>query len=82
MVERHSKKSKFFVVEERTADTLVPLIEVHVTPGTIFFSDEWRSYHRLDKECYTHGAVKQSEEFKSKAGVCTNTVEDLWGLLK
>ena len=35
------------VVPDRTAATLLPIIQRHVLSGTIVHSDEWRSYNQV-----------------------------------
>ena len=51
-----------------------PII-AHVKSGTMIWSDEWKAYHNLCDEGYDHGSVSHKFEFKSKDGVCTNTIE-------
>uniref|UniRef100_A0A0B6Z0A2 ISXO2-like transposase domain-containing protein n=1 Tax=Arion vulgaris TaxID=1028688 RepID=A0A0B6Z0A2_9EUPU len=36
-----------FCVVDRTAATLLPIIEAHIRPGTIIVSDQWRTYNRV-----------------------------------
>ena len=69
-VERDSDKSFFVIVEDRTADTLIPLIQKFILPGTTIISDCWRSYHRLGSLGYTHLTVNHSVEFRDW---CTHT---------
>ena len=35
------------IVPDRSAATLLPIIQAHVAPGTIIHSDEWSTYHRV-----------------------------------
>ena len=35
------------VVTTRDANTLLPIIQAHIAPGTIVHSDEWRAYRRV-----------------------------------
>ena len=35
------------VVQQKTAATLLPVINSHVAPGTVVQTDEWRSYRRV-----------------------------------
>ena len=50
-------------VDDRPAATLMPITRTHIRPGTTIFSDEWRSYARLNSSGYTHLAVNHSENF-------------------
>ena len=47
-----------------------------------YYHDEYSTYKKLDSIGYKHASVNHSKEFKSKDGVCTNTIEGLWGLMK
>ena len=67
---------------DRKADTLLPIILEYVTEGATIYSDEWSSYAKLADIGYKHESVNHTEGFKSAEGVCTNTVEGVWGLLK
>ena len=46
-------------VEDRNADTLIPIIKKHVLPRTTIISDCWKAYSRLEEENYQHQTVKQ-----------------------
>ena len=35
------------LVDKRDASTLLPIIQTHVHPGSIVWSDEWRAYQRV-----------------------------------
>ena len=70
------------IVEKRDADTLVPIIQKYVKPGTTIYSDCWGAYCKLDQISFKHGTVNHSKEFKSVEGVCTNGIEGPWGIVK
>ena len=70
------------VVEDRTKETLWALIEKYIAPGTIIWSDKWRSYQGLENVGYRHETVNHSKEFKSASGVCTNSIEGSWNAVK
>ncbi len=47
MIERNSNEVMMTVVNDRTAATLIPIIQSHVRPGTTIYSDEWSAYSRI-----------------------------------
>jgi transposase len=76
-----------FFVEDRTSETLLSLIKMHVEPGTEIHSDEWRAYNRIKNidvdPPFTHKTVNHSIGFKNKeTGVHTNNVEAYWSSVK
>lgn len=76
--ERGSKKLLLFPVEKRNAQTLTPIIQRHILPGTTIYSDEWRAYSHLGELGYTHATVNHSEHFVSESGVHTQNIERSW----
>ena len=70
-------------VDDRSADTLIPIIQKHVKPGSIIFSDQWAAYRRLPDYGYIHKTVNHSENFVDpETGVCTNAIEAYWSRVK
>ena len=70
-------------VEDRSADTLIPIIKKHVLPGTIIISDCWKAYSKLEEEGFQHQTVNHSKEFINKeTGAHTNTIESTWRAVK
>ncbi len=69
------------VVPDRTAATLLPLIQQHVAPGTIIHSDMWSSYRRVAAlpNVAAHRTVIQ---FVTPAGVHTQNIESYWNRVK
>ena len=53
-IERDSKQCFFECVEDRSAETLVALIQKYIEPGSIINSDCLKAYCSLDKMGYTH----------------------------
>jgi transposase-like protein len=81
-IERGSKRSFFAVVEKRDADTLIPIIEAYVEPGSTIITDCWKAYSTLGERGYIHQVVNHSKEFVSEEGFHTNTIESTWHALK
>lgn len=82
-VERDSNRCFLQVVEDRSAETLVPLIERFIAPGSTIISDCWRAYERLGERGYNHLTVNHSVTFKDpETGAHTNTIEGLWSQVK
>ena len=72
------------VVPQRTAATLLPLIQQHVAPGTVIHSDQWASYNQVGTlpNVSAHRTVNHSVEFVSPSGVHTQNVESYWNRSK
>ncbi len=72
------------VVPDRTAATLLPLIQQHVAPGTIIHSDMWSSYRRVAAlpNVAAHRTVNHSIQFVTPAGVHTQNIESYWNRVK
>ena len=82
MAERQTKRTIFKLVEKRNREELLPIIQLHCQPGSTIYHDDFATYRKLHTLGFNHGAVNHSKEFVSKDGVCTNTIEGIWGLLK
>lgn len=55
-------------VEHRDATTLLPLIQQHIRPGSVVFSDEWAAYRRITQTTgMTHQTVNNSIRFVDPA---------------
>ena len=82
-IERESGKCFFAVVDDRSQDTLIPIIQRYIAPGTTIISDCWRSYNSLKDLGYTHLTVNHSKNFKDPdTGAHTNKIESTWHSLK
>lgn len=77
-------KDGFLVaVEDRTAATLLPIIEEFILPGSIIVSDLWKAYDTISNLGYLHLRVNHSLNFVDPtSGACTNHVERMWGMAK
>ena len=65
-IERGTTHSFMVVVPDRSADTLLPIIQRYIRPGTVtlIISDayEWRAYCRIPSLGYTHQTVNHSQK--------------------
>lgn len=75
MAERSTRKTYFIPVENRTKETLLPIIQNKVKTETMIFHDDWPVYRNLEDVGYKHDTVVHKNEFVSKSGVCTNSIE-------
>ena len=71
------------VPSNRSRKTLLPIIDQHCLPGTIFCSDGWKAYHKLREhlqlEDVDHFPVNHSENFVDpESGAHTQTIEGMW----
>lgn len=82
LIQRGTRKVAFRIVEARSKEVLLPLIEEYVEKGATIYHDDWASYKKLEEIGYHHGTVVHKNEFVSQEGVCTNTIEGIWGDLK
>lgn len=71
-------------VDKRDADTLLPIIQSVVQPGTIIHSDQWRAYCRIQEKLHLeHATVNHSVNFVDpETGVHTQTIESCWARTK
>ena len=73
------------IVQNRTAATLLPLIQAHVLPGTTVYSDEWSAYRRVQSlpNVQSYQTVNHSLHFVDPTtGVHTQNVESYWARVK
>ncbi len=82
LFDRATKRCVVYIVENRTKDTLLPLILRHVRPGSTIYSDMWRSYFCLTDYGYDHHMLNHSVEFVAPDGAHTQNIEHQWGELK
>ena len=87
MVERQSNTVILYPVCNRTKETLLPLIQRHVSPGSTIFSDGWSAYCDLNSLGFDHFTVLHkysfkkmyvNQETKEKVVCHTNEIEGAW----
>ena len=82
-IDRDTKEILMVPVQDRSAATLVPIIEEYILPGTTIYSDEWASYNAIPPATFQHLTVNHSLNFINPATqVHTQTVESTWGQAK
>ena len=72
-------------VDDRSAGTLLPLIQEHILPGTTIYSDCWAAYNGIRKlpQNYSHYTVNHSENFVDPiTGTHTQNIERYWLTMK
>lgn len=70
-------------VANRRSETLIPIIQKYVQPGTTIISDCWPAYSRLEEVGFPHLTVNHSVEFVDReTGVHTQAIESEWKHLK
>lgn len=78
-IERDSKKTFIIPVQNRSKETLLPIIKDHILPGTTIISDCWKAYECLETEGFKHLAVNHSINFVDPVtGANTQQIERLW----
>jgi transposase-like protein len=78
-VERESGKTFLVPVPDRTAKTLMAVIDTWIEPGPTVISDCWDAYRNLDAQGYTQYTVNHSIGFvDQRTGAHTNTIEGTW----
>lgn len=87
MIERSTNTIILYPVSDRTKETLIPLIQCHVSSGSTIFSDGWSAYCDLNSLGYDHFTVLHKYNFKkvyikqdtNERVVChTNRIEGAW----
>ena len=58
-----TKRGHIQLVDDRRAETLIPIIQKLVLPGTTIYSDEWAAYRGLAQLGYVHCTVNHSHHF-------------------
>lgn len=84
ILDRTTKKVHIELVPNRTRDTLLPIIEMHVLPETVIHTDEAPVYRILSQRgrAFEHYSVKHKETYVAPDGTHTNGIENIWTHLK
>lgn len=66
-------------VDRRDANTLLPIVQQFILPGTTIISDMWGAYNTLNNLGYQHLTVNHSINFVDPiTQATTNHVESVW----
>lgn len=83
---RETSECFMFAVENRRADTLMPIIQQYILPGTHIISDQWPAYNGITAAPgmnYTHNTVNHSRNFVDpNTGANTQRIERSWKAAK
>ena len=89
MVDRSDGRVMVWPVEDRTKETLLPIIQKHIRAGTDIYSDGWAAYQCLEENGYQHWTVNHKDLFQTTITrngetkvVHTNRIEGFWGNAK
>jgi transposase-like protein len=64
------------------SSTLIPIIKENVVPNAIIYTDELRSYNKLDKIGFIHEVINHAEKVYAINDCHVNNLEGFWSLLK
>jgi len=84
-VERGSPNAFMLVVPDRTKQTLLPLVQQYIRPGSTVMSDQWRAYFDIGAtgSGYSHLTVNHSVNFVDPGtGAHTQSIEGTWSCVK
>ncbi len=81
MVERGGSV-KAWVTSDVKSRTIRPLMQEHVLPASMVFTDEAHQYGLVGRSGYHHRRVNHSAKVYVDGDVHTNTIEGFWALLK
>ena len=76
-IERGTTNAFMLVVPDRTRNTLLPIIQQYIRPGTTIMSDEWAAYRDIGRiPGYSHETVNHSQNFiNPTSGAHTQSIE-------
>lgn len=83
MYDRELRKGYLMHVADRSAATLIPIIQQWIIPGSTIESDEWGAYAQLAALGFVHRTVNHRHNFVNpETGATTNHVESFWSRMK
>lgn len=84
-IDRDTRECFAVLVDQRDANTLIPIIQQFILPGTTIFSDQWAAYNGIGNcpEQYIHQTVNHSQNFIDPVtNTHTQNIENLWMCMK
>ena len=76
---REIKESFMYSIPDRSAQTLLPIIQATIRPGTTIMSDMWAAYGGIAAMGFQHLTVNHTLNFVDpQTGVHTQSVERSW----
>ncbi|MEP1305713.1 MAG: IS1595 family transposase [Balneola sp.] len=69
------------IIPNAKTETLLPIIEQHVQPDSIVYTDTFRSYNALDVSSFQHVRINHSELFADRDNHI-NGIENFWSQAK
>ena len=83
-IDRTTRETFFTTVEDRSAETLIPILLQNVKTDSTIYSDCWKSYGKLKEYFAAHKTVNHSLHFvrPDEPDVHTQNIESQWRSLK
>ncbi|XP_059203550.1 uncharacterized protein LOC131982981 [Centropristis striata] len=82
-VKRSRRRPILKLVENRSRERLLPIIEKYVRPGSKVISDSWRAYNNLSHNGYIHYQVNHHRHYvHPDTGAHTQHIERAWRTYK
>ena len=79
------KRTLFFVLPDRSKETLHKFIVENVLPGSTIYTDEWRGYNGLEAKGFSHKTICHERRFSRfeingtiVTRITTNHIEGMW----
>lgn len=85
LVDRHTGRSKSFVVDHLSAASIWPIVAANVAREAHLMTDQARHYTKMGREFADHGVVNHAQGeyvLASNPIVHTNTIEGFFGIFK
>lgn len=70
------------VTKDAKKKTIEPIIQEHVLPASLVYTDEWKAYDGLNGKGYEHKRIPHAEKVYVIGSIHTNTMDGFWSLLK